>query len=71
MCVRLTGAAQAMGHHPASVRLFAEWSYRRLLKSGAKFAFVEDPEKFINALFDKKDSDKKDSDENGSAREPR
>ena len=33
--------------------------------------FVEDPEKFINALFDKKDSDKKDSDENGSAREPR
>ena len=42
--MRLTVAAQAMGHHPAAVRLFAEWSYRRLLKSGVKFAFVVDPE---------------------------
>ena len=36
----LTVACQAIGHHPAAVRLFAEWSYRRLLKSGVKFSFV-------------------------------
>jgi hypothetical protein len=27
-----------MGYHPAAVRLFAEWSYRRLLKCGVKFS---------------------------------
>ena len=50
----LTAAPQAMGHHPAAVRLFAEWSYRRLLKSGAKFSFVDGPPPYRSAAADAK-----------------
>jgi hypothetical protein len=37
-CPLLMFMAQAMGYHPAAVRLFAEWSYCRLLKCGVKFS---------------------------------
>ena len=50
----LTDACQAMGHHPAAVRLFAEWSYRRLLKSGVKFSFVDGPPPYRSAAADAK-----------------
>jgi tetratricopeptide (TPR) repeat protein len=51
-----TAAAQAMGHHPASVRQFAEWSNRSMIKAGVKLTCIDGPPPYRSAAADAKTS---------------